>query len=109
MRHVDPRRPAGRGLALALAVLLTLGSALPQARAQENAPAAGQAAIASGGEVVLLRESPSYDAAALTTLGDGSPLDVAGAAVSGADGSAWLPVVAGAQSGYVPAGYAVPD
>jgi uncharacterized protein YraI len=71
------------------------------------APTAGPATIDSGGEVVLLRESPGYDAAVLATLDDGSALDVAGAPDTAADGSSWLPVAVGDQSGYVPTGYVV--
>jgi uncharacterized protein YraI len=105
MRHVDSRATAGRGLAVALAVLLALGIAFPAVQAQENAPVAGPATITSDGNAVLLRGNPGYDASVLTTLGDGSALDVAGSPVTAADGSTWLPVVANGQSGYVPAGY----
>jgi hypothetical protein len=92
--------------ALAVA-LIALSIFVPYAavRAQEAAPAIGGAVIASGGEVVLLREQPGFDAVALQPLGDGSWLEVIGAPVYAGDGSSWLPVVAGGQSGFVPAGY----
>jgi murein DD-endopeptidase MepM/ murein hydrolase activator NlpD len=94
------RRARRRGLVCALAVSLCLGPFWATTRAQEAGPA-----IASGGEAVLLRELPGYDAVVLTTLGDGSPLEIAGGEEYAADGSAWLPVVVAGQYGYIPAGY----
>jgi murein DD-endopeptidase MepM/ murein hydrolase activator NlpD len=94
-----------RGLAYAVAVILCLGLSLSGVHAQDSVPAGGPASIVSGGEPVLLREWPGYDAAVLAPLSDGGALDVAGAPVAAADGSMWLPVYAGGQSGYVPAGY----
>jgi murein DD-endopeptidase MepM/ murein hydrolase activator NlpD len=94
-----------RGIAYAVAVALCLGPSLMSAQAQDGAPSGGPAAVASGGEIVLLREQPGYDAVVLTSLGDGSALDVAGTPVTAADGSSWLPVYAAGQSGYIPAGY----
>ena len=105
MRLLARRAACRRVLVCAVAALLCLGPALTTARAQDTASTAGSATIVSAGETVLLRDQAGYDAAALTTLGDGSPLEVAGAPVTAADGSSWLPVTAGGQSGYVPAGY----
>jgi murein DD-endopeptidase MepM/ murein hydrolase activator NlpD len=104
MRLIKSRAVARRGCAAMLAIALCLVPVLLVARAQEM-PAAGPSAIASAGEPVLLREHPGYDAAVLATLGDGNPLDIAGEPVTAADGTTWLPVVAGGQSGYVPTGY----
>jgi uncharacterized protein YraI len=87
-----------------LAIAFCLAPVISGVRAQETS-AGGPAAIASAGEPVLLREQPGYDAAVLATLGNGSPLDVAGEPVTAADGTTWLPVIAGGQSGYVPAGF----
>lgn len=94
-------RTARHGLAYAVAIVLCLGPAVAGVHAQEAAPAG----IASSGETVLLRESPGYDAAVLANVPDGSALEVSGAPMPAADGSSWLPVVIGGQSGYVPAGY----
>jgi murein DD-endopeptidase MepM/ murein hydrolase activator NlpD len=107
MRPGDQRAVSRRGLAYIIALVLCLGSTLATVDAQDvaNAPVAGPAIIASAGEPVLLRESPGFDAAVVMPLGDGSELDVAGAAMAAGDGSLWLPVVAYGQSGYVPAGY----
>ena len=104
MRLTDRRATGRRGLACMLAIAFCLAPDISGVRAQET-PASSPAAIASAGEPVLLREQPGYDAAVLGTLGDGNPLDVTGEPVTAADGTTWLPVVAGGQSGYIPAGY----
>lgn len=90
-----------RALATLLTVTLCVGLAPERVRAQDG----GLPIIASGGETVLLRESPGWDAAVLTDLPDGSALEVTGEATTAADGALWVPVVSGGQSGYVPAGY----
>jgi len=104
MRLIDIRAAGRRGLACIVAIMLCLAPAIPGVRAQET-PAGGPTAIDSAGEPVLLREQPGYDAAVLTTLGDGNPVEIAGQPVTAADGTSWVPVVAGGQSGYVPAGF----
>ena len=104
MRLITSCAMARRTCAGMLAISLCLGPIIDGARAQEL-PTGGSSTITSSGEPVLLREQPGYDAAALATLGDGNPLDIAGEPVTAADGTTWLPVVAGGQSGYVPTGY----
>ncbi len=104
MRLIDGRAACRRGFACVVIVVLSFGPTWVGARAQD-APAGGSATIASSGEAVLLREQPGYDAAVLATLGDGSPVEVTGGPVTAADGTSWLPAVAGGQSGYIPAGY----
>jgi uncharacterized protein YraI len=104
MRLVNSRAVAERGCAGMVAIALCLVSVFLEAQAQEM-PVAGPSTIASAGAPVLLREHPGYEAAVLATLGDGNPLDIAGEPVTAADGTTWLPVVAGGQSGYVPTGY----
>ncbi len=105
MRLIDGRAVRRRGWVCAVAVALCLGPAFSVVQAQVPPPAAGSATIASAGETVLLREQPGFDAAVLATLGDGTAIEVSGESVVASDGSAWLPVNAGGQSGYVPAGY----
>jgi murein DD-endopeptidase MepM/ murein hydrolase activator NlpD len=105
MRLADRRATWRRLLVMLMAAILGLGPVLTEVRAQDAAPLAGPAAITSAGEAVLLREQPEWEAMVVTTLGDGSALEVTGSPVTAADGSAWLPVAAGGQSGYVPAGY----
>jgi len=105
MRLLDGRAVRRRGWLCVVAVALCLGPIQTTVRAQDTVPATGSATIVSAGAAVLLREQPGYDAAVLATLEDGSAIEVAGASVMAGDGSAWLPVSAGGQSGYVPAGY----
>lgn len=100
-----PRRAVRRhGLMLFIVAGFWLAVAPALVRAQDGA-GPGPAAIAAGGETVLLREQPGYDAASLVALGDGAPLEVTGEVVTDAAGLSWLPVLADGQSGYVPAGY----
>jgi hypothetical protein len=106
MRLIARRAAVWCAYACMLAIAFCLAPIVSSVRAQETATG-GPAAIASAGEPVLLREQPGYDAAVLAALGDGNPLDVAGNPVTAVDGSAWLPVVAGGQTGYVPAGFVV--
>ena len=90
-------RPARRLLAGAAVFALTCGSLLADVAAQDGAPA-----ITSGGEVVLLRDAPGWDAAALTELPDGSALHITGEPVAAADGSLWSPVSANGARRNVP-------
>ena len=43
----------------------------------------------TGGEPVLLRETPSFDAAVLSSLAEGTPADILEGPVYSADGIAW--------------------
>src|SRR4029079_4765679 len=104
MRLINSHAVARHGCAGLLAIALCLVPFIHGARAQEI-PAGGSGATNSSGEPVLLREQPGYDATVLTALDDETPLDIAGEPVTAADGTSWLPVVAGGQSGFVPAGY----
>lgn len=90
-----------RALICALALALATTPLLTDVSAQDT----GGTVIASSGEDVLLRESPGWDSAVLSTLGDGSPVGVTGEVVTAADGSAWAPVDVAGVVGYVPAGY----
>ncbi|MDQ2651812.1 MAG: SH3 domain-containing protein, partial [Chloroflexota bacterium] len=92
--------PVCRLLVGAVVVALTCGPLSMDVAAQDGAPI-----IASGGEVVLLRDAPGWDAAAVSELADGSALQITGDAVSAPDGSLWSPVSANGATGYVPAGY----
>ena len=104
MRLVAGGAACRRGLAWLVALVLCFGPALVGVHAQDGS-VGGTASVASGGETVLLRDQPGYDAAALAELADGSALEVTGEVVTAADGTAWVPVVVAGQSGYVPAGY----
>jgi uncharacterized protein YgiM (DUF1202 family) len=61
----------------------------------------------TGGEPVLLRESPSFDAAVLSSLSEGTPADILDGPVYSAEGTAWHAVSVGGMTGYVVAGYLI--
>ncbi|MCA9862119.1 MAG: hypothetical protein KC432_03835 [Thermomicrobiales bacterium] len=92
--------PVRRLLVGALVAALSCGPLVLGVAAQDGAPI-----IASGGEVVLLRDAPGWDAAVVSDLPDGSALQINGDPVTAADGTLWSPVSANGASGYVPAGY----
>ncbi len=71
----------------AVVVALTCGRFALDVAAQDAAPI-----IASGGEIVLLRDASGWSAAAVSELADGSALQIAGDAVSAAR---WLALVPG--------------
>src|SRR4029079_3242117 len=76
------------------------------ARAQsELAPGATALVANTGGEPVLLRETPSFDAAVLSSFPEGTPAEVVEGPVYDADGVAWLGVSIAGVSGYIVAGY----
>jgi uncharacterized protein YgiM (DUF1202 family) len=90
------------------------------ATASSLAPAAGTAFAQSalypgavglvahtGGETVLLRESPSFDAAVLSPLAEGTPADILDGPVYTEDGVAWHMVSVEGMTGYVVAGYLI--
>ncbi|MCC6313474.1 MAG: hypothetical protein IT337_05640, partial [Thermomicrobiales bacterium] len=96
------RRVARCAGSLALAAALSAAAIGAPAQAQQASPA-GPALVATG-EPVLLRAQPGYDAAALTTLGQGDSVEIVGPAATAPDGAMWLPVAAMGQTGYLPAG-----
>ncbi len=102
--HLVVRRAARGAASLAVLVALVAGARAPLAVAQDMS-GAGPANVAAA-EPVLVREQPGYDAPALATIGPGEPIEVIGGETWDAAGNAWVPVVAGGQSGYLPA-YAV--
>jgi uncharacterized protein YgiM (DUF1202 family) len=61
----------------------------------------------TGGEPVLLRETPSFDAAVLLSLSEGTPADILDSPVYSDDGVAWQPVSVDGMTGYVVAGYLI--
>jgi uncharacterized protein YgiM (DUF1202 family) len=61
----------------------------------------------TGGEPVLLREAPSFDAAVLSPLAEGTPADILEGPVYSAEGTAWHAVSVGGMTGYVVAGYLI--
>ena len=90
------------------------------ATASSLAPAAGTAFAQSaldpgavglvadtGGEPVLLRETPSFDAAVLSPLSEGTVADILDGSVYSEDGVAWQAVSVDGMTGYVVAGYLI--
>jgi uncharacterized protein YraI len=61
----------------------------------------------TGGEPVLLRETPSFDAAVLTSLAEGTPADILEGPVYSAEGTAWHGVSVAGMTGYVVSGYLI--
>src|SRR5215211_1160985 len=61
----------------------------------------------TGGEPVLLRETPSFDAAVVTSLSEGTPTDILDGPVYSEDGVAWQAVSVDGMTGYVVAGYLI--
>jgi uncharacterized protein YraI len=93
-------------LVLALGLLATPFG--PVAFAQsELAPGVVALVANTGGDPVLLRETPSFDAAVLSSFPEGTPADVVEGPVYGEDGTAWQGVSIGGLTGYIVAGYLV--
>ena len=101
-------RHGQRVLALALVCAMSLTMMAPTIGANANPDQTGlyigaQASIAyTGGAGVLLRSSPGYDGAVVTTLGEGTTVTITEGPVVDLSGQSWYGVVA-ANAGYVPA------
>src|SRR5215211_3443172 len=98
-------------IVIAVAMAVTASSLAPTAGtvfAQgELYPGAVGLVADTGGEPVLLRETPSFDAAVLTTLAAGTPADILDGPVYSAEGTAWHEVSVGGITGYVVSGYLI--
>ena len=77
--------------------------------AQELAPGASGLVANTGGEPVLLRNAPDWNAPTLAAYGEGTPLQIAEGPLYDASGSAWLGVVIDGAFGYIPACYLMAD
>ena len=77
--------------------------------AQELLPGASGMVANTGGEPVLLRDAPDWNAATVASSIEGTPLQVAEGPLYDANGSPWLGVVIDGAFGYIPAGYLVAD
>ncbi len=96
-------------IAVALAATVSsLASAGSTAFAQSALyPGAVGLVATTGGEPVLLREAPSFDAAVLSPLPEGAPADILDGPVYSAEGTAWHMVSVDGMTGYVVAGYLI--
>jgi uncharacterized protein YgiM (DUF1202 family) len=107
-----PRRAVTRlriVIVVALAVMAsslaaTAGTAFAQSALY---PGAVGLVANTGDEPVLLREAPSFDAAVLTPLSEGTPADILDGPVYSAEGTAWHEVSVAGMTGYVVSGYLV--
>ena len=94
-----------------VALLVTSVSLIPPAipvQAQSGLyPGAVGLVANSGAEPVLLRETPSFEAAVLTTVPAGAAADIVEGPVTGDDGTPWYGVSYGGLFGYIVAGYLV--
>lgn len=103
-RHTLLRLLLAAGLLLAAPVTFAT-----RGLAQELTPGATGLLVNTGGEPVLLRNAPDWNAPTLTAYGEGTPLQVAEGPLYDATGSAWLGVVIEGAFGYIPAGYLAAD
>ena len=98
-------------MVIVVALAVTASSVAPAANiafAQSTLyPGAVGLVANTGGEPVLLRETPSFDAAVLTPLSEGTPADILAGPVYSPEGTAWHMVSVGGMTGYVVAGYLV--
>jgi uncharacterized protein YgiM (DUF1202 family) len=94
-------------LGIALALLLSpMTSSQRLALAQDALyPGAAGLVANTGGEPVLLREAPSFDAAVVSSYPEGTPADIVEGPVYSEDGTAWHGVSIGGVIGYMVAGY----
>jgi uncharacterized protein YraI len=106
--------PAGLRLGRVVAAFFVLAVlALPPAAvgvlAQNTlAPGAAASIANTGGDPILLRETPSFDAAVLSSFTEGTPADVLEGPVYDATGVVWYGVSIGGATGYVVGGYLAP-
>lgn len=77
--------------------------------AQDLLPGASGMVANTGGEPVLLRDAPDWNAATVASSIEGTSLQIAEGPLYDANGSPWLGVVIDGAFGYIPAGYLVAD
>lgn len=94
---------------IALAMLVSpFNSGQDIALAQSALSPGGVGLVANGGgQPVLLREAPSFDASAVSSFPEGTPVDIIEGPVYSDDGSAWLGVSVGGVTGYMNASFLV--
>src|SRR5829696_4282471 len=98
-------------IVIAVALAATASSLAPAAGTTFAQSALDPGAVGlvadTGGEPVLLRETPSFDAAVLSPLSEGTPADILDGSVYSEDGVAWQAVSVDGMTGYVVAGYLI--
>jgi hypothetical protein len=79
-------------------------------RAATDLTLGGVATVAyTEGGFVLLRTEPSWNATVLTSLPEGTVVDVLDGPLYSPDGSPWYAVIAWGQEGFLPAAFLVSD
>jgi uncharacterized protein YgiM (DUF1202 family) len=105
-----PRR-ATSWLGLSLAGLLCLALLPAIGRAQEApslAPGVTAQVANAGGDEVMLREGPGYDAAVLAAFAEGTVVSLTDGPIAADDGSTWYGVTVDGTPGYMVADFLVP-
>ncbi len=107
----SPRRAASRLRTIVVVALAVAASSLVSATTVFAQSALYPGAVGlvanTGGDPVLLRETPSFDAAVLSSFPEGTPADIVEGPVYSADGVAWHGVSVGGMTGYIVAGYLI--
>ena len=108
----SPRRAGTRlRMIIVMALAMVAAPVIPAAHiafAQSAlAPGAVGLVANTGGDPVLLRETPSFDAAVLSSFPEGTAAEILEGPVYSAEGTAWLGVSVGGVTGYIVAGYLI--
>ncbi|MBA2595643.1 MAG: SH3 domain-containing protein [Chloroflexia bacterium] len=106
----SPRRAVSRlRMIIVVALAVVASPVVPAAYVTfaQSALAPGAVGLVAntGGDPVLLRETPSFDAAVLSSFPEGTAADILEGPVYSEDGAAWLGVSVGGVTGYIVAGY----
>ena len=105
-----PKQAGLRSWFVAVIVLgLVMSSLAPGVALAQSELYPGAVALVAntGGQPVLLRETPGFEGAVLSSFPEGTAADVLEGPVYAADGSAWYGVAAGGLTGYIVAGYLI--
>ncbi|MBA3450951.1 MAG: SH3 domain-containing protein [Chloroflexia bacterium] len=108
----SPRRAVSRLRMIMIVALAVVASpVVPAANSTFAQSALGPGAVGlvanTGGDPVLLRETPSFDAAVLSSFPEGTAADILEGPLYSEEGTAWLGVSVGGATGYIVAGYLV--
>ncbi len=106
----SPRRAVSRlRTIIVVALAIVAAPVVPAASITfaQNALAPGVVGLVAdtGGDPVLLRETPSFDAAVLSSFPEGTAADILEGPLYSEEGTAWLGVSVGGVTGYIVAGY----
>lgn len=96
-----------RGLAPVVAFLLCVALLMPTGGAAQSSLVPGEVGVITntGGDVIMLRAEPGFNAAVLDHLVEGQQVEITAGPISPGDGMMWYGVSTGDASGYVAADY----